>query len=113
MRLADGLGKCAGRVEIRNQGRWQRVQQDGWTPQNSESVCKLLNCGKNRVSTADDKFSLGSGEFFQRAVNCTSTTNHIFDCIGADSNGRLGNKAAAVICEGECVKHQLHSHFNP
>lgn len=98
----DGPGRCAGRVEIQYEGKWQRVTKQGWTDTNSDNVCKQLKCGNKRKSV--DKFSQGSGVFLAKAVNCKPNAEHISECISDNSDNPTGEKRAqAVTCEGECV----------
>nr|XP_020473604.1 scavenger receptor cysteine-rich type 1 protein M160-like [Monopterus albus] len=69
VRLMDGPGKCAGRVEIQHEGRWKRVNKNKWTDTSSDVACKQMNCGKQRKSS-NEIFSKGSGDFLTKAVTC-------------------------------------------
>lgn len=106
LRLVDGPGKCAGRVEIQYEDVWKRVNKHEWTEQNSNTVCKQLNCGGYRKTEANDEmFSQGSGEFLQRKIECKNTASHISDCIagGKATDGLREEKVAVgVTCESEC-----------
>lgn len=113
VRLMDGPGRCAGRVEIQYEGKWQRVTKQGWTDTNSDNVCKQLKCGNKRKSASVDKFSQGSGVFLAKAVNCKPNAEHISECISDNSDNPTGEKRAqAVTCEGECVFHLSILPFN-
>lgn len=103
-RLVDGPGKCAGRVEIQYKGRWRQVRKDSeWTDDNSNSVCKEMECGKMRKSTGPGKFSQGSGDFLSNPVKCNKDANNISACdIEIERSTAVGNnEAVGVICEGE------------
>uniref|UniRef100_A0A4W6FY21 SRCR domain-containing protein n=1 Tax=Lates calcarifer TaxID=8187 RepID=A0A4W6FY21_LATCA len=105
-RLVDGPGKCAGRVEIQYKGRWRQVRKDSeWTDDNSNSVCKEMECGKMRKSTGPGKFSQGSGDFLSNPVKCNKDANNISACdIEIERSTAVGNnEAVGVICEDHKV----------
>lgn len=106
MRLEDGPGKCAGRVEIQYEGGWKRVNKNGWTDNNSNTVCKQLKCGSNRkTEPKDEKFSQGSADFLPKTVDCKSSTSRISDCITEEKptdNLREEKEAVGITCESEC-----------
>lgn len=113
VRLMDGPGRCAGRVEIQYGGKWMMATEEGWTDVNSNTVCKHLKCGTKRNLAIDDKFSQGSGDFLPKAVKCESNAVHISECISDISTSTNGkNKAVAVTCEGECFFHLSILSFN-
>ena len=104
MKLLDGPGKCAGRVEVQHEGKWHRVNQAGWTDTNSDTVCKQLNCGSRRVLTTPEKFSQGSNGVLHKTVDCKTDAKHISECIpAANLNDQPRDLVAVgITCEGEC-----------
>ncbi|XP_034733491.1 antigen WC1.1 [Etheostoma cragini] len=102
--LLDGPGKCAGRVEIQHEGKFQRVNADGWTVANSDAVCKQLNCGSRRDLSTPEQFSQGSNDFLQKTVNCKPKAKHISECIEANSNNPAKDPVAVGIT---CEEHKV------
>lgn len=98
VRLEDGPGKCAGRVEINYEGQWQRATHQGWTLSNSAAVCHSLRCGKHR-SASTEIFSQGSVKFLDKDVKCDSDNSDISECI--KGNTALSNKPVMITCEGK------------
>lgn len=105
VRLKDGPGKCAGRVEIQHKGQWKRVTTDGWTDNNANAVCKKLRCGKERQLTNPEKFSEGSDVFLNNIFSCKSKTSNISECITKDLINTKEMKAIGITCESECSFH--------
>ncbi|XP_070765856.1 scavenger receptor cysteine-rich type 1 protein M130 [Enoplosus armatus] len=104
VRLKDGPGKCAGRVEIQHEGRWKRVSNNRWTDANSNVVCKQLECGNKRNSINPENFSQGLGDFLAKNVNCKSDASQISECIQDSSNRPSAEeKAIGIICD----KHKV------
>lgn len=104
VRLEDGPGKCAGRVEIQHEDGWKRVYKKGWTENNSNTVCKELKCGSYRKTATDEKFSQGSGGFLPKKVHCKGTESKISSCITEESANidRKEEEAVGITCESEC-----------
>nr|XP_040050187.1 scavenger receptor cysteine-rich type 1 protein M130 isoform X2 [Gasterosteus aculeatus aculeatus] len=98
VRLKDGPGKCCGRVEIQHEGTWKRVSKKGWTNQNSETVCKLLDCGHKRENLKE--FSQGSAEFLNGTLQCPkNNVAHISECIKHNVTLEKKAMAMAITCE--------------
>ncbi|XP_041655928.1 scavenger receptor cysteine-rich type 1 protein M130 isoform X1 [Cheilinus undulatus] len=81
VRLEDGPGTCAGRLEIKHKGQWLRVNDKTWKSPNSDVVCRHLNCGNERKPISPDvKYSKGSGGFLDVTITCADNAEHISEC---------------------------------
>ncbi|KAM6928556.1 scavenger receptor cysteine-rich type 1 protein M130-like [Lycodopsis pacificus] len=98
VRLIDGPGKCAGRLEIQHEDTWQRVDKGLSNIDSIGFVCGQLNCGKKGKSD-EKQFSQGSGKFLAYAVECENKATGISDCLKDKPRGKEKDKAKAIICD--------------
>ncbi|XP_023564344.1 antigen WC1.1-like, partial [Octodon degus] len=80
LRLVDGGGRCAGRVEIMHQGFWGTICADSWGLKDADVVCRQLGCGVALNATAFAYFGQGSGPIWLDEVNCTGEELHVWKC---------------------------------
>lgn len=106
MKLVDGPGPCAGRLEIQmNEGGVSARVADSQSIRNSlPQICRLLGCG-NKVREVEEKFGPGSSEFFPFTVKCGAQPANFSDCIEyQNAISILRNpEALMVTCEGVCA----------
>ncbi|XP_019205450.1 scavenger receptor cysteine-rich type 1 protein M160 [Oreochromis niloticus] len=103
VKLADGPGRCAGRLEIKLEGQWRKVPADEWTEDQSAAVCKQLQCGEKGKT---EKFSQGSGSFLSLKCPENKKISTISECLTENSNNKFSNqevKAVGITCEGHKV----------
>ncbi|NXJ21181.1 C163A protein, partial [Dicrurus megarhynchus] len=103
LRLVGGGSPCAGRVEVKLQGRWGSVGDYNWDMEDAEVVCQQLNCGSAAGAYfALDHFGAGDGPVSLAMVDCNGYESTLWDCEirGWGPYDTVHYWDTAVVCQG-------------
>ena len=105
VRLADGSGRCDGRVEVKHQNQWGTVCRVSWDEKDAAVVCKQLGCGSVISAVQNEGFVLGSGRIWMDDVGCQGTESALSDCTHSLFGERYctHSQDAGVTCTGEVL----------
>ncbi|XP_049646406.1 deleted in malignant brain tumors 1 protein-like [Suncus etruscus] len=80
VRLADGGGRCEGRVEVRHDGTWGTVCDDLWDLPAAQVVCRQLGCGPALAAPRNSMFGDGVGPILLDNVQCVGDETSLGRC---------------------------------
>jgi deleted-in-malignant-brain-tumors protein 1 len=108
VRLADSpLGSHAGRVEVKYNGRWGTVCDDGWSSFDARVVCNMLNFTSYvcAVSSATTVFGQGTGPVWLTNLRCSFYDTHLDQCdvVPQNINPCQHYEDAALICQDNTI----------
>ncbi|XP_066854961.1 scavenger receptor cysteine-rich type 1 protein M130-like [Anser cygnoides] len=83
LRLVDGGGRCAGRVEVKHEGEWGSVcsYDFDWDHRGAGVVCRQLGCGAVARASPYAPFGQGKGRIWLHPIFCNSTEANLHDCF--------------------------------
>ncbi|XP_069713181.1 antigen WC1.1-like [Phaenicophaeus curvirostris] len=82
LRLVDGGGRCAGRVEVKHEGEWGSVcnYDFDWEARWAGVVCRQLGCGAVAKASAFAPFGRGTGRIWLQPVICRGVETTLQAC---------------------------------
>ncbi|XP_075594349.1 scavenger receptor cysteine-rich type 1 protein M130-like [Balearica regulorum gibbericeps] len=113
VRLVNGSGRCAGRVEIYYRGSWGTVCDDGWDLPDAAVVCHQLGCGGAVEAVGSARFGEGSGQIWLESVKCSGAEAALWDCpAGSWGKHDCRHKGDAGVVCSEFVALRLENSTN-
>lgn len=102
LRLANGPGRCQGRLEILHNGTWGTVCDDDWDIVDANVVCHQLGCGHAIALPAPMTFGQGSGPIFLDNVDCKGREAALSECWshGWGIHNCYHYEDVGVVCNG-------------
>lgn len=118
-----GAHRCEGRVEVKHNGQWGTVCDDGWDLIDVSVVCRELNCGAAKKTPSGASYhppaSEGQSVLIQ-GVECSGaedmlaqcTLNYdVFDCSHAEDAGVQCESKYGRLKDHLLVSYAPGSHF--
>ncbi|KAK3544557.1 hypothetical protein QTP86_016903, partial [Hemibagrus guttatus] len=102
VRLVNGGSRCAGRVEVLQDGQWGTVCGRNWDKVDAAVVCRELRCGEAVNAPQYGHFGPGSGPIWMVSVSCRGSESTLKKCGSQGRGERNCNHGldAGVICSG-------------
>ncbi|XP_072566340.1 antigen WC1.1-like [Paramormyrops kingsleyae] len=102
IRLVDGGGPCAGRVEVLHKRQWGTVCHNGWDMADAAVVCRQMFCGDAVTPTWNAHFGAGTGRIWMADVSCGGSESTLKNCEYSEWRTVFCNHGidAGVICSG-------------
>ncbi|XP_067151379.1 scavenger receptor cysteine-rich type 1 protein M130-like [Apteryx mantelli] len=102
LRLVNGSGPCAGRVEVKLRGQWGTVADHEWDMEDAEVVCQQLGCGSAKSAYDWTRFGKGSGSIHLVLVDCHGDEFALWECTikGWGPYNGLHDWDVGVVCQG-------------
>ncbi|MCI4388681.1 hypothetical protein PGIGA_G00088820 [Pangasianodon gigas] len=99
VRLVNGGSRCAGRVEVLQDGQWGTVCGVGWDMKDAAVVCRELHCGEAVDAPQYGHFGPGSGPIWMFFVECSGSESTLKDCGSRGRGDYCGHgEDAGVTC---------------
>ncbi|NXV74876.1 DMBT1 protein, partial [Atlantisia rogersi] len=90
--------RCAGRVEVKQQGQWETVCDDDWDIKDAAVVCKQLGCGDAFKAHNKAYFGAGSGPIWKYGFECDGKESALSDCKNMSQIRCYHYEDAGVTC---------------
>lgn len=102
VRLVGGPHRCEGRVEVKQEGYWGTVCDDGWDMKDVTVVCRELGCGPPTGSPSGFIYGLQTDEekkVLIQDVDCTGMEETLSQCKSEDAFDCSHEEDAGARCE--------------
>lgn len=103
VRLAGGLDRCSGKVEIHRNGSWGTVCDNCWNKEMASTVCSMLQCGSEPLKFIQFDPPLSHNNGTQYYYMCPNKPQSLWQCAEYYNKPHLcqTSKASGIICNGE------------
>lgn len=106
LRVQDGPGPCAGRLEVLYNATWLGVCGTGWSLLEAAVACRQLGCGAAQAAPMGAPLGPPHGRVLLEGLSCRGTESLLLECL--QSHTAPGpcpqGSVATVVCaeqEGE------------
>ncbi|XP_037370297.1 scavenger receptor cysteine-rich type 1 protein M130 [Talpa occidentalis] len=80
LRVVEGVTKCSGRLEVKFQGEWGTVCDDGWDSDDAAVTCRQLGCPTAITAIGRVNASEGTGHIWLDGVSCQGHESNLWQC---------------------------------
>lgn len=80
LRVVDGVTECSGRLEVKFQGEWGTICDDGWDSDDAAVACKQLGCPTAVTAIGRVNASEGTGHIWLDSVSCHGHESALWQC---------------------------------
>uniref|UniRef100_A0A672U6K9 Soluble scavenger receptor cysteine-rich domain-containing protein SSC5D n=1 Tax=Strigops habroptila TaxID=2489341 RepID=A0A672U6K9_STRHB len=100
LRVQDGPGPCAGRVEVLYNATWHGVCSSGWSLLEAAVVCRQLGCGPAQAAPMGAPLGQEHGRAMLEGLSCRGTESLLLECQHRDTapGPCLQGSVATVVC---------------
>ncbi|XP_058430113.1 Fc receptor-like protein 2 [Marmota monax] len=102
VRLMNGPHRCEGRVEMKKEGHWGTVCDDGWDMKEVAVVCRELGCGAGKRTPAGVLYQPGAEEaqpVHLQEARCNGTERTLAECKQTNTFNCGHEEDAGAACE--------------
>ncbi|XP_078059601.1 scavenger receptor cysteine-rich domain-containing protein DMBT1-like isoform X1 [Mustelus asterias] len=113
LRLAKGVHRCEGRVEVFYNGTWGTICSDNLGGKDAAVICKQSDCGiPDLIDYGSRRFGVGSGPIWLENVECLSHESTLWQCKAdpwGQHNCAHGDDAGVICSGGDTPKQEQDS----
>lgn len=114
LRLVDGSSPCSGRLEVKYQGQWGTVCDDGWDLNAAAVVCRQLGCPSAFFFSGLVNSPATYSPIWLDNISCNGNESALWDC-GHHEWGIHDchhNEDATLTCSGKIARHHVEERNN-